>query len=153
MYLIIKKVISKTVQPRKLVLETLEIDKSSYYVYSKALRDEELAKNAFLKSKIKRIFHEHKSRYGARRIKEQLKRENVTIARNTVAKYMKIMDIESLQSKSFRPKTTLSKHNLGYFPNLLAKNSPHLPPKKINKIWVAELATSKQLCKAFVIWQ
>lgn len=47
------------------------------------------------------------------------------------------MDLVALQPKSFRPRTTQSKHSLGYSPNLLL-DAP--PPTAVNQVWVADIS-------------
>ena len=49
---------------------------------------------------------------------------------------MKTLGLQAIQPKSFTPKTTDSRHRLGYNPNLLARREP---PTKINEVWVADI--------------
>ena len=44
--------------------------------------------------------------------------------------------MQAIQPKSFRPRTTQSRHPLGYSPNLLL-DAP--PPTHINQVWVADI--------------
>jgi transposase InsO family protein len=46
------------------------------------------------------------------------------------------MDLKAIQPKTFRPRTTDSRHRLGYSPNLLLAS---LPPLRINHIWVGNI--------------
>jgi len=46
------------------------------------------------------------------------------------------MDLVAIQPRSFRPRTTHSRHHLGYSPNRLLSEPP---PDDINRIWVADI--------------
>ncbi len=46
------------------------------------------------------------------------------------------MGLKAIQPKSYRPKTTDSRHRLGYSPNLLL-NSPR--PTGVNQVWVGDI--------------
>ena len=46
------------------------------------------------------------------------------------------MGLEAIQPKSFRPRTTQSRHRLGYSPNLLLE-SPM--PCSVNRVWVGDI--------------
>ena len=49
---------------------------------------------------------------------------------------MKEIKLLAIQPKSFRPRTTLSRHTLGYSPNLL-RDEPM--PTTVNLVWVADI--------------
>ena len=49
---------------------------------------------------------------------------------------MKQMNLVAIQPRSFKPRTTQSRHTLGYNPNLLIEVSK---PTAINRIWVADI--------------
>ncbi len=71
------------------------------------------------------MFHSLISRrYGSRRIAVALK-----VGRNTVRKVFKREGLKAIQPKSFKPKTTDSKHGFGYNENLL-KDSQNQPNNK-----------------------
>ena len=85
---------------------------------------------------IHEIFLHHKRRYGARRIVEELeaRREQCGVPR--VARLMKTLGLVAIQPKRFRPKTTDSRHNLGYSPNLIL-DAP--PPIACNQVWIGDI--------------
>ncbi|MEZ6041807.1 MAG: hypothetical protein R3C20_14975 [Planctomycetaceae bacterium] len=56
---------------------------------------------------------------GARRIAEDLKEMGHHCDRRKVSNVMKTLRLKAIQPKSFVPKTTNSRHRLGYSPNLL----------------------------------
>jgi transposase InsO family protein len=49
---------------------------------------------------------------------------------------MKLQGLKAIQPKSFQPKTTDSRHRLGYSPNLLLDS---FELKAINRLWVADI--------------
>ena len=47
------------------------------------------------------------------------------------------MGLKAIQPKSYQPRTTESRHNLGYSPNLLLERAP---PDGINQVWVGDIS-------------
>ncbi|MFV0387185.1 MAG: IS3 family transposase [Pyrinomonadaceae bacterium] len=97
----------------------MKVSESAYYAWKKGLTYRVSTELAELTAKIRKIFFEHRRRYGARRITAELRATGVKIGRKPVIKIMKREGLEAIQSKRFVPKTTDSKHDLGYSPNLL----------------------------------
>ena len=81
-------------------------------------------------------FHAHRRRYGTRRIREDLKVQGFSVGRRRLAKLMKIAGVSAIQPKSFKPRTTESKHTLGYNENLIM-NLNEL--KRPNRLWVGDI--------------
>ena len=69
--------------------------------------------------RIRTVFREHKRRYGARRIARELSSRETCCGPRRVGRLMREMELKAIQPKSFRPRTTDSRHRLGYSPNLL----------------------------------
>lgn len=82
------------------------------------------------------IFWKHRRRYGARRIVSELADRGVVVCRRVVAQCMKTQGLKAIQPKSFQPKTTESRHRLGYSPNLLLDE---FELNTINRLWVADI--------------
>jgi putative transposase len=82
------------------------------------------------------IFRRHRRRYGTRRIAQELADYNVCCGRRRVAKLLKIAGLSAIQPKSFKPRTTESRHTLGYSPNLLLEMNE---PQKPNRVWVGDM--------------
>ena len=57
-------------------------------------------------------------------------------ASSGLAKLLKFQGLRAIQPKSFVPRTTDSRHGLGYSPNLLAAAPP---PARVNQTWVADI--------------
>jgi hypothetical protein len=85
---------------------------------------------------IRGIFWEHRRRYGARRIVAELDARRESCGRRRAARLMGEMELVAIQPRSFRPRTTDSRHTLGYSPNLLVDRPP---PDRVNQIWVGDI--------------
>lgn len=81
-------------------------------------------------------FHRHRRRYGARRIAADLKIQGVDCGRERVAKLLRIASLSALQPRSFKPRTTESRHTLGYNENLLLERPE---PSTVNELWVGDI--------------
>ena len=81
-------------------------------------------------------FHAHRRRYGARRIMDDLRDQGFGLGRRRVAKLMKIAGISAIQPKSYKPRTTQSKHTLGYNENLIVNFNKLKQP---NQLWVGDI--------------
>jgi putative transposase len=82
------------------------------------------------------IFWRHKRRYGARRIAKELAAAGQVCSAKRVAKILKTQELRAIQPKSFVPKTTASRHRLGYSPNLLL-DEPE--PTATDRLWVGDI--------------
>jgi transposase InsO family protein len=82
------------------------------------------------------IFWKHRRRYGARRISSELADRGIVACRRTVAESMKLQGLNAIQPKSFQPKTTDSRHRLGYSPNLLLDS---FELNAVDRLWVADI--------------
>lgn len=86
--------------------------------------------------KVVAIFHRHRRRYGARRINADLKQQGIVCSRERVTKLLRIAGLSAIQPKSYKPRTTESRHTLGYNDNLLLE---HAEPTGINQLWVGDI--------------
>src|SRR5205807_1203206 len=85
---------------------------------------------------VRQISWEHKRRYGARRIAAELAARGETCGPRRVSRLLKQLGLQAIQPRSFRPRTTQSRHPLGYSPNLLLQAPP---PSGINQVWVGDI--------------
>jgi transposase InsO family protein len=122
--------------PVAAVCEILNVSRSAYYAW----RQDELCtrgrENNGLRPQIRRIFWEHDRRYGARRIAKELVASGAACSRRRASRLMKEMGLTAIQPRSFKPRTTDSRHTLGYSPNLLI-DAP--PPLGIDQLWVGDI--------------
>jgi transposase InsO family protein len=82
------------------------------------------------------IFFQHRRRYGARRIAIELGDRGESCSRAKARKIMDQTGLVAIQPRSFKPRTTESKHKLGYSPNLLLEG---IELQKINQVWVGDI--------------
>jgi transposase InsO family protein len=89
-----------------------------------------------LRAEIHQVFWDHRRRYGARRISRELIAEGHRCSRAKARKIMIEMALIAIQPRSFTPRTTQSRHRLGYSPNLLLNG---VEVESINRVWVGDI--------------
>jgi transposase InsO family protein len=118
------------------VCQALGVSHAGYYAHARGsvgLREQE---DARLRPLVQQIFWENKRRYGARRIAVELAARGETCGPGRVSRLLKQLGLQALQPRSFRPRTTQSRHPLGYSPNLLLEAQP---PSGINQVWLGDI--------------
>jgi putative transposase len=121
--------------PVKDLCEVIGIDRSSYYrsLKPRASRGEEVLSGEL----VLKVFSRHSRRYGSRRVEAELKAEGVGLGRHRIRRLMREQGLRAIQPKQFVPKTTNSRHDLGYCENLLL--GMKLPPESPNKVIVGDI--------------
>jgi len=114
--------------------ELLDVGQSSYYDFLNKV--DKRTKGQELDRTILGIFGEHKRRYGARRIVDELKDRGIKVGRAKVMSVMKSYGLVAIQPKSFVPRTTQSNPHLYRNPNQLLDRGP---PSKPNEILVGDI--------------
>ena len=136
MYPVIQQLEAEGV-PVSALCEALGASRSAYYTWR---HDGRLGPRRRgddrLRPLIRSVFREHRRRYGARRIAAELGARGEPVGRRRVARLMDEMGLAALQPKSYRPRTTDSRHTLGYSPNLLL-DAPL--PSRLNQVWVGDI--------------
>lgn len=122
--------------PVDLLCNMMEISRSAYYAYRKGDTFKITEKRSVLLSEVKKVFNVHRKRYGSRRIKHELHRQGIPIGRDKVRNLMKSQNLVAIQPKSFVPKTTDSRHTLGYSQNVLAQRGF---PKRLDEAYVGDI--------------
>jgi transposase InsO family protein len=115
----------------------LGVHRSRYYAWQRGSQSYRALEDAELKPLIREIFWEHERRYGARRIARELSARNKGCGVERVARLLREMGLQAIQPKSYQPRTTDSRHSLGYSPNLLLECPP---PDGINQVWVGDIS-------------
>ncbi len=85
---------------------------------------------------IEGVFWHHRRRYGARRIAVELSSRGMACGVARVSRLLKTLGLRAIQPKSYQPRTTESRHRLGYNQNLLAGRAA---PQEINEVWVGDI--------------
>ncbi|MEZ5941864.1 MAG: IS3 family transposase [Planctomycetaceae bacterium] len=138
-----QQVIFQEAFPVSVVCRTLNVSRSGFHAWKRERVSPQREQEEPLHAMICEIFHQHKQRYGARRIAAELRERNVLCGVDRVSRVMKTLGLRAIQPKSFKPRTTESRHTLGYNDNLLL-NRPQ--PVKINEVWVGDI-TYLPLCQ------
>jgi putative transposase len=122
--------------PTTEVCQVLNVSRSAFYAWKEAEPTPREDREMQLLPLVRTIFKRHRRRYGARRIAEELHDMGYVCSPRVVAKLLKSQGLRAIQPKSFKPRTTESRHRLGYSPNLLLDGKP---PTAINQIWVGDI--------------
>src|SRR5690606_33234355 len=122
--------------PIDLLCKTMKISRSAYYAFQKGDTFRLTEERSVLLSEVKEVFTVHRKRYGSRRIKHELHRQGIPIGRDKARSLMKSQNLVAIQPKSFVPKTTDSRHTLGYSPNVLAQRGF---PKGLDEAYVGDI--------------
>ena len=115
---------------------TLGVSRSAYYVWQCGVPSENTTKHQSLKPLVFDIFKQNRRRYGARRIATEMKELGKPCSRGKVRKIMVEMELHAIQPRSFKPRTTNSRHTLGYSPNLLLAG---VAVTQANQVWVGDI--------------
>lgn len=117
--------------------DVLDVSRSGYYdwLLSQEFPSARTLENKELSEKIKRIFIEHKCRYGSRRIRKALLKMDYQISRRRVGKLMKENNLYCKTQRKFKH-TTDSNHDLPIAPDLLQRD---FSPAKANQAYVGDI--------------
>lgn len=115
---------------------TLGVSRSAYYAWRQDQITSRQREESRLRPMIRTIFWEHKRRYGARRIAVELTARGRPCGRRRVGRLLEEIGLVAIQPRSFKPRTTNSRHALGYSSNLLIEAPP---PDRINRLWVGDI--------------
>jgi transposase InsO family protein len=116
--------------------EALEVSRSAFYAWKNAPPNLYQQHDQLLQPMIQDIFLQHKRRYGARRIAIEIQSHSISCSRLKARKNMEQMGLVAIQPKSFKPRTTESKHTLGYNENLLLEG---VVVDQVNQVWVGDI--------------
>jgi len=112
------------------------IERSGYYGWLRRKPEPRQCANQELDKRILNIYNFHKSRYGAKRITDDLRDSGEKCSKNRVAKRMQHLGLQAQAKKKFKV-TTDSKHNLPVAPNLLNRDFSTTGP---NQKWVGDIS-------------
>lgn len=122
--------------PTQKICDVLDVSRSAYYAWHTRDPGEREQSLKELTPKIVTAFWRHKRRYGARRIASELADQGITCGVRRVAAVLENQGLRAIQPRSFVPKTTESRHALGYSPNLLLDKAD---PTQVDAIWVGDI--------------
>ena len=130
-----------------LLCETLGVSRSAYYSWRNDDWGTRRCEDDRLKPLIHSIFWEHQRRAGARRISEDLVARGYTGGRRRAGRLMHEMKLVAIQPRTFKPRTTDSRHTLGYNDNLLLNATP---PNQVNQLWVGDITYIPLVSRKFL---
>jgi putative transposase len=118
------------------VCDLLEVSRSGFYAWRSSQESRRAVRDRELIPEISAVFWRHRRRYGARRIAVELASEGIACGVARVARLLKTQGFRAIQPRSYQPRTTESRHRLGYNQNLLAGRAA---PSGINEVWVGDI--------------
>jgi putative transposase len=136
MYAVIEQLTLHGSFPLASLCDTLEVSRAGYYAWRSESQSTQQQRDRELMPLVCDIFWKHKRRYGARRIAVELGAQGQPCGVDRVAKLLKIQGLRAIQPQSYKPKTTDSRHTLGFSPNLLMRAPP---PAALHRVWVADI--------------
>lgn len=122
--------------PAAAVCDLLDVSRSGFYAWRTGEESLRVKRGAELLPLVSAVFWRHRRRYGARRIAVELSSQGIACGVARVARLLKSLELQAIQPKSYQPKTTQSRHRLGYNQNLLAGRSL---PDQVNQVWVGDI--------------
>jgi transposase InsO family protein len=117
------------------VCDLLEVSRSGFYAWRSQQESQRDRRDQELVPVIQEVFWHHQRRYGARRIAVELSSRGIACGVARVARLLKTQGLKAIQPKSFQPRTTESRHGLGYNANLLVGRGV---ASSIDEVWVAD---------------
>lgn len=103
------------------------VSRSHFYKWKAGLESSRVAQKSQICEAIRKSFVESKGTYGSPRVYADLLELGINVSENTVAKYMKEMDLDGRLKKKFRVITTDSNHSQPIAPRLFETEN-HAPP-------------------------
>lgn len=122
--------------PVQQLCSVLGASRSSYYEYRNGKTYATTVEEQEESKQVCELFSLHRRRYGSRRMAKALQQQGMEIGRFKVSRLMRDQSLKAIQPKSFVPKTTNSKHKLGYAPNVLAEVGF---PSEPNAVYVGDI--------------
>lgn len=116
--------------------DVLDVSRAAYYQWRSAAESPRARADRELAPLVRQVFQQHRRRYGARRIAAELQSQGYSCSRTKVRKILDQMQLVAIQPKSFKPRTTESRHRLGYSPNLLLEG---VEVTACNQVWVGDI--------------
>lgn len=108
----------------------LGVSRSGYYSWLHAAPSPRSVEDAVLAAEVAEVFHEHRGRYGAPRVRRALRGQTPRPSKKRVARVMRALGLRAHTPRRFR-KTTDSRHTKRIAPNLLERNFDVPVPNRV----------------------
>lgn len=118
------------------VCDALDVSRSGFYAWRNGEESRRAETDRELTPVIRAVFWHHRRRYGARRIAVALSQRGIACGVARVARLLKNQGLRAIQPQSFTPRTTDSRHRLGYNENLLKDGKA---PWRVDEVWVGDI--------------
>ena len=105
--------------PVERLCKALNISRSAYYAYQAGQSHRLKEGTKKLRQAVVNSFVDHRRRYGSRRLLAELQEQGYEIGRHQLRRLMQLEGLRAIQPRSFIPRTTESRHNGPFSPNLL----------------------------------
>lgn len=106
----------------------LNISRSAYYAYQAGESHRLTTEQEKLQTAMVDSFSEHRRRYGSRRLLTELQEKGHQVGRHQLRRLMQQAGLHAIQPRSFIPRTTDSRHDGPFSPNLLVDRAfPEAP--------------------------
>lgn len=119
----------------------LRVSRSGYYKWLQREPSERSFEDVALAAEVKEVFHEHRGRYGAPRIRRALRRRGPRPSKKRVARVMRNLGLRGHTPRRFR-RTTDSRHTKRIAPNLLERDFSAAAPNEVLAGDITYVATS-----------
>jgi len=126
----------KKVWPVNLMCQVLQVARSGYYGWLKRSESPRAISNRTLDAEIRRVFAQHRQRYGAPRIADELNDQGIPCSKNRVARRMRALGLRAIQVKKFKV-TTDSNHAKPVADDLLGQD---FTAARANEKWVSDIS-------------
>lgn len=108
----------------------LHVSRSGYYEWLHREPSTRSIDDAVLAAEVTEVFHEHRGRYGAPRVRRALRRRGTRPSKKRIARVMRSLGLRGHTPRRFR-KTTDSRHTKRIAPNLLERNFNPVAPNQV----------------------
>ncbi len=122
--------------PIAMLCRVLEVSRSGYYKWCRAVPSERAQADAKLKPKVAAFHAASGGTYGSPRIHADLIEEGIEVGRGRVARLMREMGLSAVPKRRFR-RTTDSRHDLGFAPDLVLRQ---FNPSEPNRVWASDIS-------------
>jgi putative transposase len=119
----------------------LAVSRSGYYRWLHASPSVRALADSVLAAEVTEVFHEHRGRYGAPRIRRALRRRGARPSKKRVARVMRALGLRGHTPRRFR-KTTDSRHTRRIAPNLLERDFTVSTPNRVLAGDITYISTS-----------
>ena len=120
----------------------LGVSRSAYYKWLQAEPSTRAIDDHVLAAEVKEVFHEHRGRYGAPRVRHALRRrDGARPSKKRVARVMRLLGLRGHTPRRFRT-TTDSRHTKRIAPNLLERDFNAPAPNQVLAGDITYIATS-----------